>query len=384
MIHEHLFRNPTTKEHADLIEHVLAVVAVAILFGQTHRDTQSTTTRDDGDFVHWVTFGQELADQGMARLVVGRVAALLFGHDHAFALRAHQNFVFGFLKVHHLDHASVSSSRHQGRFIAQIGQISATHARGATGNDTRCHVLADGHFSHVHIQNLLSAANVGQGHIHLSIKTTWAQKGCVQNIWAIGGGHHNDPQIRLKTIHLHEHLVQGLFTLVIAPTQASTTLATHGINFVNENDTRRVLFGVFEHVAHASRAHADKHFHKIRTRDAKKRHLGLTSDALGEQCFTGSWRPHEEQTTRNAATELLKALRIFQKVHHFLHLFFGLVATGDIGKGDGVVVLVEHARFALAETKGTPLATALHLAHEIDPDSNEQQHGAPTHQEGHQ
>ena len=244
--------------------------------------------------MHRITLGQEFTNQGVTRLVVGSVATLLLGHDHAFALGAHQNFVFGFLKVHHLDHASISSSRHQGRFIAQIGQISTTHARCATGNDARCHVLADGHFSHVHIQNLFSATDIGQGHIDLAIKTAWAQERRVQNIWPVGGRHHNDSQIGLKAVHLHEHLVQGLLALIVTATETGATLATHGINLVNENDARRILFGVFKHVAHASRAHTHKHLHKIRARDAEKRHLGFTGNAFGEQSFTRSWRPHEE------------------------------------------------------------------------------------------
>jgi hypothetical protein len=80
----------------------------------------------------------------------------------------------------------------------------------------------------------------------------------------------------------------------------------------------------------------------------------------------------------------LEFLRVFQEVDHFFDFFFGLVATSHISKCHCVVVLVEHAGFAFAKAESTALATALHLAHEVDPHPNEQQHGAPTDQQGHE
>ena len=76
--------------------------------------------------------------------------------------------------------------------------------------------------------------------------------------------------------------------------------------------------------------------------------------------------------------------RVLQKVDHFFHFFFGFVAAGHIGKGDLIGVFVEHARFAFAEAKGTAFAAALHLAHEINPNTNEQKHRAPAHQQTHE
>ena len=68
----------------------------------------------------------------------------------------------------------------------------------------------------------------------------------------------------------------------------SATLATDGIDFINEDDARRVLFGVFEHVADTGSAHTDEHFDEIRTRNAEKRHFGFTGDALGQQGLAGA------------------------------------------------------------------------------------------------
>ena len=87
---------------------------------------------------------------------------------------------------------------------------------------------------------------------------------------------------------------------------------------------------------------------------------------------------------RNAATELLEFGRIAQELDQFGDVLLGLVAAGDIGKGDVVGRLVHQPRLALAEREGAALAAALHLAHEIDPDADQKQHRPPADQQGHE
>ena len=310
LFHEHFFGNAATKQHADLVQHEVFVVAVAVFFWQAHGDTKGAATRDDGDLVHRVALGQQLADERVTGFVVGGVAALFFGHDHALALGAHENFVFGFFKVLHFHHAGIAACGHQGGLVAQVGQVGTAHAGGATGNHCRVHILAQRHFAHVHVQNLFAATDVWQRYVHLAVKPARAQQGGVQDVGAVGGGHHNHAQVGLKTVHLNQHLVQGLFTLVIATTQACAPLATHGVNLVDEDDARRVLFGVLKHVAHTGRTYADKHFHKVGTADAKKRYLGFTGNAFGQQSFAGAGRAHQQQAARNAPAEFLELGRV--------------------------------------------------------------------------
>ena len=310
--------------------------------------------------------------------------ALFLGHDHALALGAHEDLVLGLLEVLHLDHARVAASGHQGGFVAQVGQIGTAHAGRATGDHAGVHVGAQRHLAHVHVQDLLAAADVGQRHIDLAVETARAQQGGVQDVGAVGGGHHDHTQVGLETVHLDQHLVEGLLAFVVATAQAGATLAADRVDFVDEDDAGRVLLGVLEHVAHTGRAHADEHFDEVGTRDAEERHLGFTGNALGQQRLAGTRRAHQQQAARNATTQLLEFLRVLQEVHDFLDLFLGLVATGHVGEGHGVVVLVEHARLALAEAEGAALAAALHLAHEVDPHADQQQHRAPADQQGHE
>ena len=199
----------------------------------------------------------------MTRLVISRVATLFFWHDHALALRSHENFVFGFFKVLHFHNAGVAACRHEGCFVAQVGQIGTAHAGCTAGNDAGVHVLADWNFAHVHGQDLFAAANIGQCDIHLTVKTTWAQQGCIQDVGTVGGSHHNHAEVGFKAVHFDQHLVEGLFTLVVAAAKASATLTAYGINLVHENNARRIFLGILEHVANAGRAHTHKHFDEV-------------------------------------------------------------------------------------------------------------------------
>ena len=114
------------------------------------------------------------------------------------------------------------------------------------------------------IEDLLASTDIGQGHNHLTVEAARTQQGGIKHIGPVGRGDHNNALVGLKAIHLNEHLVERLFALVITATQASTTLPTDRINLVDEDNARRLFFGVFKHVADTGCAHADKHFHEIR------------------------------------------------------------------------------------------------------------------------
>jgi hypothetical protein len=327
--------------------------------------------------VHRVGLGQQLADQRVAGLVVGGVAALFLGHDHGLALGAHHDLVLGLLEVDHLHHARIAARGKEGRFVDQVGQVGAREARRATRQDVGADVLADGHLAHVHVEDLLAAAHVGQGHVDLAVEAARAQQRRVQDVGPVGGRHHDDAEVGLEAVHLDQHLVQRLLALVVAAAQAGTTVAADGVDFVDEDDAGRALLGLLEHVAHARRAHADEHFDEVGAADAEERHLGLAGDGLGQQRLAGARGADQQHAARDAAAQLLELLRVLQEVDQFLDLFLGLVAAGHVGEGGGVVALVEHARLALAEAEGAALAAALHLAHEVDPHADQQQHRAP-------
>ena len=175
----------------------------------------------------------------------------------------------------------------------------------------------------------------------------------------------------LEAVHLHEHGVEGLLTLVVSAADAGEAGAADGIDFVDEEDAGRVLLGLGEHIAHAAGANAHEHLHEVRTADAEEGHLRLAGDGLGQQGLARAGRPHEEDAFGDAAAEGLEALGIAQEFDDFLHLFLGLVYAGDIFEAHLGLVFAEEASAGFAEGEGT-VATA-HAAHGADEEEVEEQ-----------
>ena len=297
--------------------------------------------------------------------MVGRGPFFLFRHDHGSALWPHENLVLGLFKVLHFHQARIAARRHKRSLVAQVGQVRPAHTGRSARNERHIHVLRHGNFAHVHIQDLLAAANVGQRNIYLPVKTAGTQQCLIENVRTVGGGHHDHAQIGFEPVHFNQHLVEGLLALVVSASKARTTLTAHGIDFINEDDAWGIFLGVLEHVAHTRSANTHKHFHKIGARNTEERYLGFASNGLGQQGLAGSRRAHQQQTAWYAATKLLEFLGISQEINYFLDFFLGLVGARHIGEGDLVVVLVHHARLAFAKAEGATFATPLHLAHEI-------------------
>jgi hypothetical protein len=91
----------------------------------------------------------------------------------------------------------------------------------------------------VHVQDLFAAADVGQADHHLAVETARTQQRLVQHVGAVGGGDHDHAGVGFETVHLHQHLVQGLLALVVAAAHAGTTMAADGVDFVDEDDGER-------------------------------------------------------------------------------------------------------------------------------------------------
>ena len=152
-------------------------------------------------------------------------------------------------------------------------------------------------------------------------------------------------------------------------------MAADRVDFVDEDDTRRIALGLLEHVAHAARAHADKHFDEIGTRDGEEGDAGFTRDRAGEQRLAGARRADEQRALRNLAAELGKFARIFEEFDDFLKLFARLVDAGNIVEGHAALLLGEHLGAALAEAHRARSIILLDLAEDEEGDAEDQHEG---------
>ncbi|VTQ60153.1 Uncharacterised protein [Stenotrophomonas maltophilia] len=327
--------------------------------------------------------GHQAADDGVTGLVVGGERLLFFAHGHRAALGTHQDLVAGTVEVVHADFLLVATRSEQGGLVAEVGQVSAGEARGTARDHHRLDIVGQGQLAHVDLQDVLAALHVRQADHDLAVETARAQQRRVQHVRTVGRGDHDHAFAAFKPVHLDQQLVQGLLALVVTAAQAGATVATDGVDFVDEDDARRVLLGLLEHVAHAAGADADEHFNEVRTGDREERHLGFAGDGLGQQRLAGTRRAHHQHAARNLAAQLGELGRVAQEVDQFTHFFLGLVAAGDVGEGDLDLVFALQLGARLAEghrALGTA-ATALHLAHDEQPEADDQDDRQEIHQD---
>ncbi len=181
---------------AMVLQQAFTVLTVAILIRQLHGHAERATARNDGHLVHRIGLRQQLGDHRVAGLVIGGIAALLFGHDHRAALGAHHDLVLGAFEVVHVHQALVAARSEQRRFVHQIGQIGTGEAGAAAGQYRRVDVRRHRHLAHMHLEDLLAAANIGQRHHHLAVEAAGAQQRRIEHVGTVGGGDHDDADRR--------------------------------------------------------------------------------------------------------------------------------------------------------------------------------------------
>ena len=271
-------------------------------------------------------------DDGVAGFVIGGQLLFVLGHGHGAALGAHHDLVLGVLEFGMGDKALVAPCRHQGRLIDQVHQIGTRETGRTAGQHLEVHIGRQRHLAHMYLEHLFAARHIGVRHHDLAVEAAGTQQRRIEHVGTVGRGNQDDAFIGFKAIHLDQQLVQRLLAFVIAATEPGAALATDGVDFVDEDDAGRILLGLLEHVAHAAGAHADEHFHEVRTRNGKERHIGFAGDRTGQQRLTGTGRTHQQHAARNPATQPLELARIAQELDDFLQILLGFVNAGHVFK----------------------------------------------------
>ena len=319
-------------------------------------------------------------DHSVAGLVIGGQAFLVIGHHHRATLRSEHDLVLGLLEFLH-GHRPASLARgEKRRLVHEVGEIGAGEARRAARDGAGVHTLGKRRLAHMDLEDLLAADNVRVRHNDLAVEAAWPQQRRIENVRTVGRRDQDDTLIRLETVHLDEHLVQGLLALVIAAAETGAAMTADCVDLVDEDDAGGVLLALLEHVTHTAGADADKHLDEVRTGNGEEGNIGLTGDRLGEQRLTGPRRAHQQHALGNLAAKALELAGILQELDDLFKLCLGLVDTGDILEGHAPLMLGQQFRARLAKAHRAA-GPALHLAHEKHPDADEQQHREPGQQD---
>ena len=144
------------------------------------------------------------------------------------------------------------------------------------------------------------------------------------------------------------------------------------VELVDEDDARRLGFGLLEQIADARGADADEHLDELRAAQAEERHVRLAGDGARQQRLAGAGRADEQHALRNAAAEVRVLLRVLQELDDLLELLLGLVHAGDVGEADLHFVVGVDLRAAARERHHAALGAA-HAPEEEAPDRDEEE-----------
>src|SRR5262245_36196138 len=168
------------------------------------------------------------------------------------------------------------------------------------------------------LQNALSTFQVRSIHDDLSIESPGSQQRRIENVRPIGGRDENDSVIRLEAIHLDQQLIERLLTLVVSAAETGAAMPPDGVNFVDEDDARRMRLALLEQIAHARRADADEHLDEVGARHREERPPRLAGYGAREQRLSRSRRTDQQRTLRQTSAELRELLRIAQELDDLL------------------------------------------------------------------
>src|SRR2546421_5496675 len=149
-------------------------------------------------------------------------------------------------------------------FVDEISDVGTHHTWGSTSNRNQVYICRQRNAVCVNLENGQAPIPVRSLYCHTAVEATWAQERFVQPIGPVGRCDDHNCLVCIKAIHFHQQLVQGLLSLVVT-IDAASTLPTHGINFVDEDDARSRLLGLVEEITHTACADTDQHLDKLRT-----------------------------------------------------------------------------------------------------------------------
>src|ERR1041384_2752297 len=128
-------------------------------------------------------------------------------------------------------------------------------------------------------------------------------------------------------------------------------------------------------------ADVDEHLDEVGAGDREERDVRLAGDGAREEGLAGARRAHQQDALRDLAAELRELLRLLEELDDLVQLELRLVDAGHVLERDLLRAAGEKLRLRLAEREGL-VAARLHLAHEEDPEPDEEEERGPGDERG--
>ena len=301
-------------------------------FRTGNRISRRHSARNDRNFLYGVAVFQQTSHQSVAGFVIRGDAFILFGNYAAALLRTGNDLVDAFQDIVHLNDLSAGPCRYDSRFVQQIFDIRAAESCGQARKVFKIDLGREGFVPGVDFEYGFAALDVGQVDENLSVESAGTQQCGIQYVGTVRSRHNDYGFVLFETVHLHQQLVQGLFSFVVAAAQACASLSANGVDFVDKDDTGLSLFGLVKQISDAAGAYAYEHFDKVRTGYGIKGYARFAGNSLCKQSFTRSGRADQQNAFRHSGANVAELFGGFQEFDDLLqfHLFF--FGSGYVGK----------------------------------------------------
>ena len=148
------------------------------------------------------------------------------------------------------------------------------------------------------LENALPTPEIRRIDDDLPVESSGAQQCRVEDVRTVGRRDENDAVVRLEPVHLDEQLIERLLTLVVPAAQSGATVTADGVDFVDEDDARRVRLALLEQVAHPRRANAHEHLDEIRAGHREERAASLAGNRARKERLARARWADEQRTLR--------------------------------------------------------------------------------------
>mmetsp|Transcript_49419 Transcript_49419/g.91157 ORF Transcript_49419/g.91157 Transcript_49419/m.91157 type:complete len:334 (-) Transcript_49419:641-1642(-) len=189
-------------------------------------------------------------------------------------------------------------------------------------------------------------------HLDLAIKAAWSDQGLVESVSTVCCSNHNHAIVAIETIHLSKQLIDSLLTLIVALPKACTSLASDGINLIDEDDAGCSLLSLCKEISHTPCASSSKDLDELGSRDTEEGNASFTSNCLGQERLSSAWRPSQQSSLWNLCTEVAVTVRVLQEVNNFHELLLGTITSLDVDKLCLHFAFFDNARWRLRHLEG--------------------------------
>ncbi|RUP49633.1 LOW QUALITY PROTEIN: hypothetical protein BC936DRAFT_141968 [Jimgerdemannia flammicorona] len=298
---------------------------------------------------------EEPPRDGVPGLVVGDGFLLLRAENARFLFQSGDDAFDGLLEVLLGHTVALVPRRDESGLVADIVDVGAGEARGECGEliGETFNVLLGLNRFEVNLEDLGATLNIRSVDGNVTIEAAGTHQRRVQDVRPVGAGQDDHVLAGSKTVHLDQELVERTLALIVATElPALAARLADRVDFVHEDDARRVLLRRRKQVPHTRRANAYKHLDEFGTGDAQEGDAGFARRRLGQECLARAGRPGEDGARRDLCAELLVRARVLEELDKLHDLLLRLIHPCHVLELDlHVRLLVEHLRLGLADPK---------------------------------